>query len=79
VALGADDPLLFAARLTAQYELARQTHRLSDPELAEIARMSVRGSAAPDDTRSRLLAGIDAWLAAPVQSHQRAAPLTTQA
>ena len=65
VALGADDPLLFASRLTAQYELARRAHRFSDAELAELARMSVRGSAAPDEIRARLLAGIDAWLAAP--------------
>jgi adenosine deaminase len=62
VALGADDPLLFGARLTAQYELARQAQGLSDDELAEFARMSVRGSAAPPQTRSRLLAGIDTWL-----------------
>jgi adenosine deaminase len=64
LALGADDPLLFGYRLTAQYELARQAHGLSDPELAELARMSVRGSVAPADVRSRLLAGIDSWLAA---------------
>ena len=65
VALGADDPLLFGARLTAQYELARGVHGLTDAELAGLARMSVRGSAAPDGIRTSLLAGIDAWLAAP--------------
>jgi adenosine deaminase len=65
VALGADDPLLFGHRLTAQYQLARQAHGLSDAELAELARMSVRGSAAPAAVRSRLLAGIDAWLSSP--------------
>jgi adenosine deaminase len=65
VALGADDPLLFASRLTAQYEIARRAHGLCDPELAELARMSVHGSTAPAATRARLLAGIDAWLAAP--------------
>jgi adenosine deaminase len=65
VALGADDPLLFGSRLTAQYEIARQVHGLTDPELAELARMSVRGSAAPDRVRRELLAGIDAWLTAP--------------
>src|SRR5262250_2947890 len=65
VALGADDPLLFGQRLTAQYRLARQAHGLSDAELAELARMSVRGSVAPPEVRSRLLAGIDAWLAGP--------------
>jgi adenosine deaminase len=63
VALGADDPLLFGSRLTDQYEIARGVHGLGDAELAELARMSVRGSAAPEVTRARLLAGIDAWLA----------------
>jgi adenosine deaminase len=62
VALGADDPLLFGSRLTAQYELARLVHGLSDAELAGLAAMSVRGSAAPSATAARLLAGIDAWL-----------------
>ncbi|HLX49131.1 MAG TPA: adenosine deaminase [Streptosporangiaceae bacterium] len=63
VALGADDPLLFGSRLTAQYDLARTTFSLSDPELAELARMSVRGSVAPEAVRATLLAGIDTWLA----------------
>jgi adenosine deaminase len=65
VALGADDPLLFGPRLSAQYELARQAHGLTDPEIAELARMSVLGSAAPADVRDKLLAGIDDWLTAP--------------
>ena len=65
VALGADDPLLFGSRLAAQYEIARQAHGLPDDQLAELARMSVRGSVAPPETARRLLAGIDAWLAAP--------------
>ncbi len=64
VALGADDPLLFGSRLTAQYEFARRVHGFCDAELAELARMSVRGSAAPTDIAARLLTGIDAWLAA---------------
>jgi adenosine deaminase len=63
VALGADDPLLFGPRLTAQYEMARTVHQLTDPQLADLARMSVAGSAAPAQVRSALLAGIDAWLA----------------
>jgi adenosine deaminase len=63
IALGADDPLLFGPRLTAQYEIARQVHGMSDPQLAELARMSVTGSAAPAPVRSATLAGIDAWLA----------------
>jgi len=78
VALGADDPLLFAARLTAQYEQARQVHGLADAELADLARMSVRGSAAPGEIRSQLLAGIDAWLAGQAAGQLPAASLTTQ-
>ncbi|MCD2465068.1 MULTISPECIES: adenosine deaminase [unclassified Streptomyces] len=66
MALGADDPLLFGSRLAAQYEIARRHHGFTDPELAELARQSVRGSAAPEDIREKLLAGIDDWLAAPV-------------
>ena len=72
IALGADDPLLFGSRLTAQYELARHAHGLPDETLAELARMSVRGSAAPPAVRAALLDGIDAWLAAPDPDHERA-------
>ncbi|GGX79555.1 putative adenosine/adenine deaminase [Streptomyces hiroshimensis] len=64
IALGADDPLLFGSRLAAQYELVREHHGFTDAELAELARQSVRGSAAPELVRAGLLAGIDAWLAA---------------
>jgi adenosine deaminase len=63
VALGADDPLLFGHRLVKQYEIARDVHGFTPAELAELARMSIRGSAAPSDTQARLLADIDAWLA----------------
>ena len=65
MALGADDPLLFGSRLAAQYELARRHHAFTDQELAELARQSVRASAAPEDTRRKLLSGIDDWLASP--------------
>jgi|SRR5450755_2667630 adenosine deaminase len=64
IALGADDPLLFGSRLVAQYGIARRQHGFTDAELADLARMSVLGSAAPDAVRVDLLAGIDAWLAA---------------
>jgi adenosine deaminase len=68
VALGADDPLLFGRRLVTQYEIARDVHEFTAAELAELARMSVLGSAAPATVRTRLLAGIDAWLAADTQA-----------
>jgi adenosine deaminase len=63
IALGADDPLLFGSRLNAQYETARAGHGLSDAELAELARGSVRGSRAPVPARNKILADIDGWLA----------------
>jgi adenosine deaminase len=65
VALGADDPLLFGHRLTAQYELARDVHGLDDAALARLAASSVQGSRAPEALKRRLLAGVDAWLSAP--------------
>ena len=64
IALGADDPLLFGSRLVAQYGIARRQHGFTDAELANLARMSVLGSAAPDAVRLDVLAGIDTWLAA---------------
>ncbi|WP_155058664.1 adenosine deaminase [Streptomyces blattellae] len=64
MALGADDPLLFGSRLAAQYELARRHHAFTDTELAELARQSVRASAAPEDVRRKLLSGVDDWLTA---------------
>lgn len=62
IALGADDPLLFGSRLVRQYELARTEHGFSDAELAELARASIRGSAAPPALRKETLESIDAWL-----------------
>ena len=62
IALGADDPLLFGSRLASQYETARTHHGLSDAELAELARGSVRGSRAPDAVKADLLAEIGLWL-----------------
>jgi len=63
IALGADDPVLFGRRLVRQYEIARDVHAFTPPELAGLARQSLHSSAAPTDVRARLLAGIDAWLA----------------
>ncbi|MEV6987392.1 adenosine deaminase [Sphaerisporangium sp. NPDC051017] len=63
IALGADDPLLFGARLLPQYELARTVYGFGDAEIAELARQSIRSSAAPDSSKKELLAAVDAWLA----------------
>ncbi|MFF5212922.1 adenosine deaminase [Streptosporangium sp. NPDC000396] len=63
IALGADDPLLFGARLLPQYELAREVYGFSDAELAELARQSIRASAAPESVLKEMLRGVDDWLA----------------
>jgi adenosine deaminase len=74
IALGADDPLLFGPRLTAQYEIARQVHGMTDPQLADLARMSLTGSSAPVEVRSAALTGIDAWLASAHHSSAQTTP-----
>jgi len=65
IALGADDPLLFGSRLASQYATMRAAHDLSDEQLADLARMSVHASCAPDSHKAAIRADIDAWLAAP--------------
>jgi adenosine deaminase len=63
VAFGTDDPLLFGASLSAQYEVARHQLGLTDEELAAIARHSILASAAPEPVRTSMLAGVTRWLA----------------
>jgi len=67
VALGADDPLLFRSGLVEQYVAVRDQQGLPDEALAGLAADAVRGSAAPAEIRTRLLAGIEAWLRPPGQ------------
>lgn len=62
ISLGADDPLLFGSRLAAQYAVLRAAQGLHDHELAELARMSIRGSTAPTQIAADALRGVDAWL-----------------
>jgi adenosine deaminase len=64
VALGADDPLLFGSRLAGQYATMRAAHELGDAELAELGRMSIRASRAPEDLKVQLICEVDRWLAA---------------
>jgi len=62
VALGADDPLLFRARLADQYAIAREMG-FDDFELAELARSSIRASFAADESKAAWLSEVDGWLA----------------
>jgi adenosine deaminase len=65
VTLNADDQLFFGSKIGEEYALVRQAFNLPDAQLAEIARTSARASGASPETRARMLADIDAWLAAP--------------
>ena len=65
VALSADDPLLFHARLTDQYRAARDHLGFDDAELAALARSSITASFASDADKRTWLAEVDAWLARP--------------
>ncbi|CAN5427702.1 adenosine deaminase [soil metagenome] len=62
VSLGSDDPLLFGSSVAGQYALLRAAQDFKDDELAELARMSLRGSKAPIALIESGMAGIDAWL-----------------
>ncbi|MDO4790976.1 MAG: adenosine deaminase [Buchananella hordeovulneris] len=66
IALGADDPLIFGSRLTAQYEATQNSHDLSDAQMAQLARTSVLASLASEDSKRKWLAQIDAWEAAAI-------------
>lgn len=65
IALGADDPLLFLSRLLDQYTAARVQHKLSDTQLAALAKSSIKASLASASTKKRLYAEIDNWLRCP--------------
>lgn len=62
IALGADTPLLFGRGLADQYTLARNVLGFADPELAALARFSIRASMASDAVKAELLIGVDSWL-----------------
>jgi len=62
IALGADDPLLFGSRLAAQYATMRAAHELTDAQLADLARSSIRASRADDTTKAEYLGEIDTWM-----------------
>lgn len=63
VALATDDPGMFHADLVGEYLLCHELFGLGPSELAELARAGVRAAFCGEDTRARLLAGIDAVVA----------------
>jgi adenosine deaminase len=64
VTLNSDDQLYFGSKVGEEYALVRQALGLTEEQLAGIARTSARVSGASAETKARILAGIDAWLAA---------------
>ena len=60
--INADDPLLFGSGLLDEYSLCRHTLGLTDHQLAECARVSMRASGAPQESIARGLDGVDRWL-----------------
>lgn len=62
IALGADDPLLFGSRLAGQYATMRAAHELSDEQVADLARSSLRASRAPEEDKSTWMEEVDQWL-----------------
>ena len=65
VALGADDPLIFGPRLLDQYQLARDVHGFTDPELAALAAASIEASTASATSKERMRTAVERWLTQP--------------
>jgi aminodeoxyfutalosine deaminase len=61
--LNTDDPGMFATDLNSEYLIAHEVFGLDAADLVDLARESVTGSFAPQPTRARVLAEIDAYAA----------------
>jgi adenosine deaminase len=59
--LASDDPSMFHAFLTDEYELCRRELGFDDERIAELARGGVRASFAPEEIKADLEAGIASW------------------
>jgi aminodeoxyfutalosine deaminase len=60
VTLNTDDPGMFGTNLNREYRLAHEVFGLGRSELAELARNAARAAFCSEQTRSRMLDGIDA-------------------
>ena len=63
VTLNTDDPGMFSTDLNAEYRIARDVFGLDTEGLVACARRSVTASFAPEATKARILAEIDAYVA----------------
>ena len=66
--LNTDDPGMFDTDLNREYLIAHHVFGLGAADLAELARESVRASFAPEPTKARLLAEVNAYEAAAADS-----------
>ncbi len=64
VSLGSDDQLFFGSQVSDEYAVTRDTWRLADSDMADIARTSVTASGAPAPVKAGILSGIDDWVVA---------------
>lgn len=61
ITLNTDDPGMFDTDLNQEYAIAHEVFGLDTHDLTDLARESVRASFAPEQTRARVLAEIDAY------------------
>jgi adenosine deaminase len=62
VTLNADDPSMFRAPLSGEFELARRVFGMRDDDLAALVRTAVEASFADERTKALLHGEVDAWL-----------------
>ncbi|MBN1318831.1 MAG: adenosine deaminase [Anaerolineales bacterium] len=62
VTLNTDNELFFRSSLTNEYEIARERLGLSDIQLANIARTSIRAASISEDKMVQIFSEIDRWL-----------------
>lgn len=64
VTINSDDPPMFSTDLNSEYAIAAELLGLDEAGVAALAKNAVTASFAPDDVKARVLAEIDAYLAA---------------
>lgn len=67
VTINSDDPPMFGTTLNREYEIATVLLGLDRHGIADLARAAVRASYAPEPTRTRVLAEIEAYEIAPAR------------
>jgi aminodeoxyfutalosine deaminase len=63
VTINTDDPPMFATDLNAEYAIAARLLNLDEAGIADLARAAVTASFAGAQTKARLIAEIDAYVA----------------